>query len=113
MRLSDLDYDLPPELIAQQPLERRDEARMEVVERTTGKIEHSRFYKLGRYLRSGDVLVLNDTRVFPARLMARKESGARVELLFVRPADTPAGAWVAMLRTHRPIAPGARLLLDD
>jgi S-adenosylmethionine:tRNA ribosyltransferase-isomerase len=55
MRLSDLDYDLPPELIAQQPLERRDEARMEVVKRKSGAIEHSRFYKLGRYLHPGDV----------------------------------------------------------
>src|SRR5579863_5846648 len=94
MRLSDLDYDLPAELIAQHPLERRDEARMEVLDRKRGAIEHSRFYKLGRYVHPGDVLVLNDTRVFPARLMARKESGGKVELLFVRKADKPAGAWI-------------------
>jgi S-adenosylmethionine:tRNA ribosyltransferase-isomerase len=113
MRLSDLDYDLPAELIAQQPLANRAEARMEVIDRKRGTIEHSRFYKLGRYLRAGDVLVLNDTRVFPARLMARKESGAKVELLFVRSADNPAGAWISLIRTHRPCPAGARLLLDD
>src|SRR5271155_3273965 len=113
MRLSDLDYDLPPEMIAQAPLARRDEARMEVVVRKTGAIEHARFYKLGRYLHPGDVLVLNDTRVFPARLLVRKDSGAKVELLFIRPADDPPGAWLALMRTHRPIPPGARLLLDD
>jgi S-adenosylmethionine:tRNA ribosyltransferase-isomerase len=113
MRLSDLDYDLPPELIAQQPLERRDEARMEVVNRKSGAIEHSRFYKLGRHLHPGDVLVLNDTRVFPARLLVRKESGAKVELLFIRPADSYPGAWLALIRTHRPCPPGSRLLLED
>lgn len=113
MRLSDLDYDLPPELIAQHPLERRDEARLEVIERRRGSIEHSRFYKLGRYLHQGDVLVLNDTRVFPARLMVRKESGGKVELLFIRPADKAPGHWIALIRTHRPCPPGARLLLDD
>jgi S-adenosylmethionine:tRNA ribosyltransferase-isomerase len=112
MRLSELDYDLPPELIAQQPLSRRDEARMEVVNRKSGAIEHSRFYKLGRYLAPGDVLVLNDTRVFPARLMVRKESGSKVELLFIRPADSPPGAWLALMRAHRPCPPGTRLLLE-
>jgi S-adenosylmethionine:tRNA ribosyltransferase-isomerase len=112
MRLSDLDYDLPAELIAQHPLERRDEARMEVVDRKRGALEHSRFYKLGRHLRQGDILVLNDTRVFPARLMARKESGAKVELLFIRPAPDPPGAWLALLRSHRPCPPGARLVLE-
>jgi S-adenosylmethionine:tRNA ribosyltransferase-isomerase len=112
MRLSELDYDLPPELIAQQPLSRRDEARMEVVNRKTGSIEHSRFYKLGRSLHPGDVLVLNDTRVFPARLMVRKESGGKVELLFIRPADNPPGAWLALMRAHRPCPPGTRLRLE-
>ncbi len=113
MRLSDLDYELPPELIAQHPLPRRDEARMEVVDRKRGTIEHSRFYKLGRHLHPGDVLVVNDTRVFPARLMAHKESGAKVELLFVRKADQPPGAWIALIRTHRPCPPGTRLIVES
>ena len=106
MRLTELDYDLPPELVAQEPLERRDDARMLVLDRRAGAIEHSRFYKLGRYLREGDLLVLNDTRVFPARLFARKATGGAVELLMVRPADEPPGAWMALIRGHRAIARG-------
>src|SRR5579864_2606529 len=116
MRLSDLDYNLPEHLIAQEPLDRRDEARLMVVERRTGAIEHSRFYKLARHLRDGDLLILNDTRVFPARMAARKESGGAVELLMVRPADpadAPAGAWLALVRAHRPLKEGTRLLLQD
>jgi S-adenosylmethionine:tRNA ribosyltransferase-isomerase len=111
MRLSELDYDLPEELIAQHPLERRDEARMLVVDRRTGGLEHSRFYKLARHLRDGDLLVLNDTRVFPARLFARKESGGRVELLMLRALTEPAGAWLALMRSH-PLKPGTRLMID-
>jgi len=113
MRLSELDYDLPIELIAQEPLERRDEARLLVLERRQGTIEHSRFYKIGRYLREGDLLVLNNTRVFPARLLTRKESGGAVELLFVRPAENPPGAWITLARTHRGLREGTRLKLDD
>ncbi len=113
MRLSELDYDLPEDLIAQHPLEDREQARLMVVNRPAKSFEHSRFYKLGDHLREGDLLVLNDTRVLPARLFARKESGGRVELLFVRPADGPAGAWIAMMRTHRGLKEGARLTLDS
>src|SRR5271167_1335216 len=103
MRLSELDYDLPEELIAQEPLARRDEARLLVLDRKSRSLEHSRFYKLVRHLREGDLIVLNDTRVLPARLFAQKESGGRVELLMVRPAgppEGPAGAWLALIRTH-------------
>ena len=113
MRLSELDYDLPPELIAQEPLEQRDQARLLVLDRRTGQLEHSRFYKLARLLREGDLLVLNNTRVFPARLMARKESGGAVELLLVRPVEKPAGAWLALTRTHRALKEGARLILEN
>jgi S-adenosylmethionine:tRNA ribosyltransferase-isomerase len=113
MRLSELDYQLPEELIAQQPLDRRDQARLLVVDRKRGTFEHSRFYKLARHLREGDLLVLNDTRVVPARLMARKESGGRVELLFIRPAPEIPGAWIAMMRGYRGATVGARVLLDD
>jgi Queuosine biosynthesis protein len=103
MRLSELDYDLPEELIAQEPLARRDEARLLVLNRKSKSVEHSRFYKLVRHLREGDLIVLNDTRVLPARLFAQKESGGRVELLMVRPAspaEGPAGAWLALIRKH-------------
>lgn len=113
MRLTELDYELPEELVAQEPLPRRDQARLMVLDRRTGEITHSRFYKLPRHLREGDLLVLNNTRVFPARLMARKESGGAVELLMVRPADEPAGAWLALARTHRPLKEGTRLLVEN
>jgi S-adenosylmethionine:tRNA ribosyltransferase-isomerase len=113
MRLSQLEYDLPEELIATEPEPVRDQARMLVLERRTGQLEHSRFYKLSRYLREGDLLVLNNTRVLPARLRARKESGARVELLMVRPVEQPLGAWIALARTRRPLQHGTRLLLDN
>jgi S-adenosylmethionine:tRNA ribosyltransferase-isomerase len=112
MRLSELDYDLPEELIAQEPLERRDEARLLTLDRRSGQIAHSRFYKLTRHLREGDLLVLNNTRVFPARLITRKESGGTVELLLVRPAEEVVGAWMALARTHRPLREGARLTLE-
>ena len=116
MRLSELDYDLPEELIAQEPLARRDEVRLLVLDRKSKSLEHSRFYKLVRHLREGDLLVLNDTRVLPARLFAQKESGGRVELLMVRPVEPlegHAGAWIALIRTHRVLKDNARLILSD
>lgn len=113
MRLNELDYDLPEALIAQAPIANRADARMLVLNRRSGEISHSRFYKLGRLLRDGDLLVLNDTRVFPARLKTRKESGGIAELLLVRPAETPAGAWIALARTHRPLREGLRLMLEN
>src|SRR5208282_6151899 len=103
-------------LIAQEALEPRDQARLMVLDRRLGTITHSRFYKLVRHLREGDLIVLNDTRVLPARLFAQKESGGRVELLMVRPAgplEGPAGAWIALIRTHRVLKDNARLLLSD
>lgn len=112
MRLEELDYDLPEELIAQEPLAERDQARLLVVDRKRRAFEHSRFYKLVRHLREGDLLILNDTRVVPARVFACKESGGQVELLLVRPMAERPGAWLAMIRAHRPLKPGARLMLD-
>jgi S-adenosylmethionine:tRNA ribosyltransferase-isomerase len=80
---ADFDYDLPPELIAQQPLEPRDASRLLVLQRATGQIEHAAFRDLPRLLRRGDLLVLNNTRVIPARLAARKPTGGKVELLLL------------------------------
>ncbi len=113
MRLSELDYELPTELIAQEPIPNRADARLLALDPRTGAIAHSRFYKLRRHLREGDLLVLNNTRVFPARLHARKESGGAVELLMVRAADAPAGAWLALAKAHRPPRDGARLMLPN
>jgi S-adenosylmethionine:tRNA ribosyltransferase-isomerase len=113
MRLSELDYELPPALIAQQPLEHRADARLQVLDRKSGALEYSRFYKLASFMRDGDVLVLNDTRVIPAQLVVRKESGGRVELLLIRPLPETRGAWLSLARSHRRIKEGTRLLLDS
>jgi S-adenosylmethionine:tRNA ribosyltransferase-isomerase len=109
MHSNELNY----ELIAQYPLEQRAQARLMVLRSRGASITHSRFYKLPRELCDGDLLVLNDTRVIPARLKARKESGAAVELLVVRPAENSQGRWEALARTHRPLRAGTRLLLSN
>ena len=85
MHLSDFDYELPEELIAQQPLERRDASRMLILNRETQTREDSKFELLPEYVRAGDVVVVNNTRVFPARLIGQRDpSGGRVEVLLVR-----------------------------
>lgn len=88
MRTDQFDFELPPERIAQQPAEPRDSAKLMVLDRASGVIEHRIFNELGGYLRPGDLLVLNNTRVIPARLYARKrETGGRAELLLLEPVD--------------------------
>ncbi|MFS8544024.1 MAG: S-adenosylmethionine:tRNA ribosyltransferase-isomerase, partial [Limnochordales bacterium] len=109
MLVSDFDYDLPPALIAQQPVEPRDAARLLVVHRDSGKLEHRVFRDLPAYLRAGDVLVLNDTRVLPARLLGAKETtGGRVEVLLLRRhgPDT----WEALVRPGRRVPVGTRIV---
>ncbi len=100
MKLSDFDYALPLELIAQHPVEPRDAARLLVVDRATGRLEHRTFRDLPDYLRPDDVLVINDTRVIPARLRARKSTGGAVEVLLLRPAGDP-DVWEVLLRPGR------------
>ncbi len=85
MQTADFDYELPPEYIAQAPVEPRDASRLMLLDRNTGAIGHARFRELGQYLRPGDLLVLNNTRVLPARLFARKAgTGGKVELLLLK-----------------------------
>ncbi|MEZ5126723.1 MAG: tRNA preQ1(34) S-adenosylmethionine ribosyltransferase-isomerase QueA [Thermoleophilia bacterium] len=98
--LEDLDYDLPSELIAQQPVEPRDASRLLVFHRTTGEIEDRVFNELPGLLRRGDVLVRNDTRVFPARAFFRRPTGGRIEVLFLRPRDPAAAGerWDVLVR---------------
>jgi S-adenosylmethionine:tRNA ribosyltransferase-isomerase len=85
MRTSDFDYDLPLERIAQTPIEPRDASRLMVLERSTGAIHHSHFSEIGSFLRPGDILVMNETRVIPARIYGRKlQTGGRIELLLLR-----------------------------
>ena len=111
MKTSDFDYDLPPEFIAQIPLEPRDASRLLVLDRRLDRLEHVHFYDLGKYLLPGDVLVLNQTRVIPARLYARKiPSGGRVELLLLHPQDTL--TWEALVGGKR-LAAGRRLQIED
>jgi S-adenosylmethionine:tRNA ribosyltransferase-isomerase len=107
MRLSDFEFVLPPELIAQTPARPRDAARLLVLDRASGEFAHRVFRELPEFLRPGDVLVLNDTKVLPARLRARRPTGGQVEVLLLRPlAD---GAWEALVRPGRKIRQGTRL----
>jgi len=88
LKTSEFDYDLPPEFIAQTPTEPRDASRLLVLDRQNDRLEHAHFYDLGKYLHPGDVLVLNQTRVIPARLYGWKiPSGGRIELLLLHPQD--------------------------
>jgi S-adenosylmethionine:tRNA ribosyltransferase-isomerase len=107
LRLSDFDYDLPPEAIAQVPLPERDASRLLVLDRATGGIEHRTFHDLPVLLQPDDLLVLNRSRVFPARLVGRREGGGAAEVLLVRRhADD---VWDALLRPGRRLRPGARV----
>ena len=112
MRTSDFDYTLPPELIAQTPMEPRDQSRLLVLERGTGAITHrDRFTAIADYLRQGDLLVLNDTRVLPARLRGTTvPQDADVELLLLR--RLAPGLWRSMGRPGRRLRPGARLRFE-
>lgn len=87
MKTSDFDYPLPPERIAQTPVEPRHNSRLLVLRRDQAELEHSQFYRIGEYLRPGDLLVINRTRVIPARVHAFKPTGGRVELLLLRRED--------------------------
>ena len=111
MNVSDFDYELPPERIAQQPAGERDGSRLLVLERGTGAVAHRVFREIGEELAAGDLLVLNDTRVLPARLFARKPTGGRVEVLLVEPlpATGDRTVWRALLASGKSLSAGARL----
>ncbi|MHB8917039.1 MAG: tRNA preQ1(34) S-adenosylmethionine ribosyltransferase-isomerase QueA [Desulfocucumaceae bacterium] len=112
MKVKEFEYALPDCLIAQDPLLRRDESRLMVVRRGTENLEHRRFGDIVDYLRPGDVLVLNDTRVIPARLLGVKEgTGGQVEVLLIKEIED--GLWEAMVRPGRRILPGASLVFGE
>ncbi len=112
MKTSDFDYVLPEELIAQTPMEPRDHSRLMVVHRGTGAIEHKHFYDLPQYLRPGDALVINETKVIPARLLGVKEdTGVPVEVLLLRREN--ATDWEALVRPGRRLKPGATCVFGD
>ena len=108
MKTSDFYYDLPPELIAQTPLDRRDGSRLLTLNKETGETAHMHFFDLPKLLRPGDCLVLNDSRVLPARLLGRREpgGGAAAVLLLI---DRGAKVWECLVRPGRKMKPGARL----
>jgi S-adenosylmethionine:tRNA ribosyltransferase-isomerase len=107
MNATELDYELPPELIAQHPAERRDESRLLVYERATGQVRHRRFHDLPEELPAGALVVVNDTRVVPARLHLRRESGGAVEVLLVERLDGE--EWEGLARPSRKLRAGDRL----
>ncbi|MHB8756666.1 MAG: S-adenosylmethionine:tRNA ribosyltransferase-isomerase, partial [Bacillota bacterium] len=112
MRLADFDYELPPELIAQEPVEPRDSSRLLVVHRASGRLEHRVFRDLPEYLRSGDCLVLNQTRVIPARLIGRRTpTGGLAEVFLLRRLDRD--RWEALVRPGRRLRPGSRVSFGD
>ena len=112
MKTHDFYYDLPEELIAQTPLERRDGSRLMVLSKNTGEIEHRHFYDLPEYLQPGDTLVLNDSRVLPARLLGhRVPTMGAVEVLLLR--DLGDGKWECLTRPGRKTQPGTALTFGD
>lgn len=111
MRTEELDYTLPPELIAQSPAQRRAQSRLLVLDRAAASLADRAFADLPEYLKKGDCLVLNDTRVLPARFFARKESGSLIEGLFLHP--DPAGRWVVLLKNARRLKPGNTITFLD
>ncbi|MBN2369415.1 MAG: tRNA preQ1(34) S-adenosylmethionine ribosyltransferase-isomerase QueA, partial [Vicinamibacteria bacterium] len=111
MRLGEFDYDLPPELIAQEPLAERDASRLLVLDRQAGTIEHRFFHELHEYLRDNDLLIVNRSKVFPARLIGKRGGGGRAEVLLVKSLGD--GEWDAFLRPGRRLREGSRIAIAD
>lgn len=112
MNVAEFDYDLPQALIAQTPCARRDASRLLVLDRQTGVLAHRRFYEVGAYLRPGDVLIFNDTRVIPARLVgAKAETGGKVEVFLLRRKE--GDAWEALVKPGKKARPGTVIAFGE
>ena len=111
MLLSDFDYDLPEELIAQKPIEPRNFSRLMVLDPARRTIEHEHFYDLKKFLTAGDTLIFNDTRVIPARLIGRKSTGARAEIFLLRRLN--ATCWESLVKPGRKITEGAEIFFGN
>ena len=111
MKTHDFWYDLPEELIAQTPLERRDGSRLMVLNRETGEIQHKHFYDIVDYLNPGDCLVMNDSRVLPARLMGHRPTGGVVEVLLLR--DMGNKCWECLCKPGRKMQAGNEVIFGD
>ena len=104
-------YDLPEELIAQTPLQKRDTSRLMVLNRETGEISHRHFYDIVDYLNPGDCLVMNDSRVLPARLLGHRPTGGAVEVLLLR--DLGNNCWECLCKPGRKMLPGNGVSLGN
>lgn len=111
MKLSDFMYDLPEERIAQTPVEPRDHSRLMVIHRDTGDIEHKHFYDISDYLNPGDCLVINETKVIPARLYGERPTGGAVEVLLLKQLGPK--RWETLVRPGRKLKPGAEVSFGD
>ena len=110
-KTKDFYYDLPEELIAQTPLQRRDASRLMVLDRTTGAVTHKHFYDIIDYLNPGDCLVMNDSRVLPARLLGHRPTGGAVEVLLLR--DLGNKCWECLCKPGRKMQPGSEVIFGD
>ena len=114
MKLSEFDFDLPEELIAEYPHDHRDEARLMVVHRSTGKIEHKLFKDIINYFSDGDVMIMNNTKVFPARMYGNKEkTGAKIEVFLLRELNRESLLWDVLVDPARKIRIGNKLYFTD
>ena len=104
-------YDLPEELIAQTPLQQRDASRLLALDRDTGKIRHGHFYDIVQYLRPGDCLVMNDSRVLPARLLGHRPTGGAVEVLLLR--DMGEKKWECLCKPGRKMQVGNEVIFGN
>ena len=114
MRTEDFNFDLPEELIAQHPLAQRDHSRLLVLDKTSGNITHKRFDDILEYLVPGDVLVINNTRVIPARLFGVKEGGtAHIEVLLLKPVENRPDCWEVLVRPGKRVKVGAKVVFGE
>jgi S-adenosylmethionine:tRNA ribosyltransferase-isomerase len=113
LNLSDYDYYLPPELIAQTPAKERDQSRLLVLHKASGNLNHGKFVQITDYLDKDDVLVINNVKVIPARLYARKKTGGKVEILLLRKVGDEAHIWQALITDARKFKPGDRVYFAD
>ena len=111
MKTADFDFQLPEELIAQTPLDRRDASRLLTLDKSTGELGHYHFYDLPRFLRPGDCLVLNDSRVLPARLIGHRPTGGSCEVLLL--VDKGDNQWECLVRPGRKLKPGAQVIFGE
>ena len=111
MKLEEFDYNLPEELIAQTPIQKRDESRLMVLDRKNKKIEHKSFFNIIDYLNPGDCLVINNTKVIPARLYGRKVTGANIEVLLLKQIEND--EWECIVRPGNKLKPGTEIIFGD